>query len=284
MALIDPLLRALGWDPEDPALVTPEYSLGAGWADYALLGAEGKPAAVIEAKKLGESLSNQSHLGQMLNYANISGIRYAGLTDGDHWELYTVFEARPLDERCLLKVSITRGTAHEVALQLLLLWRPNMASGKPIEANVPGLGPAPVVPTVVPLPPQGWVALTALGDPTNKPPPSAIRFPDGQETSVRYWVSLLIESARWADGKGLLGPPGSPILSGSRRYILNHPGGSKRHILNHSGDGFRTAVRLSQSGMYLGTWCSAKQVVSDASILLEACHQDPAHVYVLPKS
>ena len=80
MALIDPLLRALGWDTEDPALVLPEYE-SSGRADYALLGGAGKPSAVIEAKRLGESLAN--HRGQMVNYANMSGIPYAGLTDGN---------------------------------------------------------------------------------------------------------------------------------------------------------------------------------------------------------
>ena len=35
-ALVDPLLRALGWDTEDPALAMPEYRLGNGFADYAL--------------------------------------------------------------------------------------------------------------------------------------------------------------------------------------------------------------------------------------------------------
>ena len=42
-ALIDPLLRELGWDTADPALVMPEYRLGNGRADYALLGVDGKP-------------------------------------------------------------------------------------------------------------------------------------------------------------------------------------------------------------------------------------------------
>lgn len=46
-ALIDPLLRELGWDTSDPAQVVPEYSLDKGFfvggkqfADYALLGEE----------------------------------------------------------------------------------------------------------------------------------------------------------------------------------------------------------------------------------------------------
>ena len=36
-ALVDPLLRALGWDTENPTVVIPEFSTGEGRADYALL-------------------------------------------------------------------------------------------------------------------------------------------------------------------------------------------------------------------------------------------------------
>ena len=104
MALIDPLLHALGWDVSDPGVVTPEYKVSDGWADYALLRPNGQPAATVEAKKLGEPL--MSHRMQMLNYANASGIDYAGLTDGNHWELYNVFKRGQLEERRILEVSI----------------------------------------------------------------------------------------------------------------------------------------------------------------------------------
>ena len=53
MALIDPLLHALGWDVSDPGVVMPEHKMSGGWADYALLRPDGKPAATVEAKKLG---------------------------------------------------------------------------------------------------------------------------------------------------------------------------------------------------------------------------------------
>ena len=43
------MLRALGWDTEDPALAMPEYRLGSGFADYALLNG-GKPAIVIDPR------------------------------------------------------------------------------------------------------------------------------------------------------------------------------------------------------------------------------------------
>ena len=111
VSLIDPLLCLLGWDVSDPELVTPEYtqsdsSVGSSsWAaDYALLHSDGRPAAVLEAKRLGEPLA--THRMQMLNYANAWGIEYAGLTDGNHWELYRVFEPGRLEERRILEVAI----------------------------------------------------------------------------------------------------------------------------------------------------------------------------------
>ena len=66
-ALIDPLLRALGWDVSDPSLVTPEYALQGKWVDYALIG-DGGPAVLVEAKKLGECSSQT----QMVNGAGLS--------------------------------------------------------------------------------------------------------------------------------------------------------------------------------------------------------------------
>ena len=136
MALIDPLLSALGWDTSNPAFVTPEYPIPGGKADYGLRNAGPIPAAFIEAKKLDESL--EPHREQMTRYANMAGVKYAGLTNGNQWELYEVFKQAPLAERCVLNISILNDPPHESALRLLLLWRPNLESGAPIPANEPG--------------------------------------------------------------------------------------------------------------------------------------------------
>ncbi len=138
MALIDPLLTALGWDTSDPACVVPECTVGGGRADYGLRTPGRQPDAFIEAKKLGEDL--QPHREQMTRYSNMAGVKYAGLTDGDRWELYEVFKQASLDERRILNISILSDPPHECALKLLLLWRPNLASGSPVPANEPGLG------------------------------------------------------------------------------------------------------------------------------------------------
>ena len=116
-ALVDPLLNALGWDTTDPAMVIPEYAASGGVADYALLKVmpdENTPViAFIEAKRLNEPL--ESHRAQMLNYANMSGVKYAGLTNGDRWELYEVFKEAPLHERRIVDVSLLREPAIDCA-------------------------------------------------------------------------------------------------------------------------------------------------------------------------
>ena len=139
MALVDPLLTALGWDTSDPSLVIPEYQVSSGKADYGLRNAGPTPAAFIEAKRLDESL--EFHREQMTRYSNMAGVKYAGLTNGDRWELYDVFTPASLDERRILNISILSDPIHESALKMLLLWRPNLQSGSIVLANEPVLSP-----------------------------------------------------------------------------------------------------------------------------------------------
>ena len=198
MALIDPLLHALGWDVSDPTVVTPEYSVGASRADYALLTPTGNPSALVEAKKLDESLA--SHRMQMLNYANISGIPHAGLTDGNHWEMYTVFDQAPIEQRRILDVSITSTTAHEAALKLLLLWRPNLASGQPMAASEPVLVVPPQPDIILPKPDQDltldtgtWISLADVNPSEYQNPPTAIRFSKGETRTIAKWRDVVVE-------------------------------------------------------------------------------------------
>ena len=137
-ALIDPLLTALGWDVSDPALVTPEYSAGNGRADYALLGGTMNPEAFIEAKRFGEPLERPQHEAQVFGYALRQQVKFALLTDGNRWVFddVSVFDG---GERRKLDITIADTPAHESALKLLLLWRPNLASGRPVAANEPVL-------------------------------------------------------------------------------------------------------------------------------------------------
>ena len=138
-ALIDPLLQALGWDVADPELVTPEYRVDVGWADYALRGSGNSPAAIVEAKRLGAFVEN--HLSQAVGYCIEQGIAYAAVTDGEHWQMYRTFEQFLWKRNVSLTCTLTIRRPHECALQLLLMWRPNLATSKAIQANEPVLVP-----------------------------------------------------------------------------------------------------------------------------------------------
>lgn len=88
--LIDPVLRALGWDVANPYKVevekTERYGKDRISADYALK-SNSEVAIVIEAKKLGENLE-QFHR-QLIDYAFCFRIGRLFLTDGIRWEHFT---------------------------------------------------------------------------------------------------------------------------------------------------------------------------------------------------
>ena len=283
MALIDPLLQALGWDVSDPAVVTPEYDVSGARADYALLRPGGKPAATVEAKRLGEA--GESHRMQMLNYANAAGIDYAGLTDGDRWELYDVFKRGQLEERRLLDVSISSAPAHEAALKLLLLWRTNLASGAhPTPAGEPILGDAPqqaAKPAAVevapaPRPPgPGWVALAGYDPPPRTPYPTTMRLWDGSEVPLRRWRDVLILVAENLYAQRRLSVADMPIARGPKRYIVH------TEPVHSTGKQFTSYAPTERTPpLYLDTWLNAAGLRSNAVKLLRECGVSPADVHL----
>ncbi len=284
VALIDPLLMALGWDVSDPALVTPEYTVGEGRADYALHGSESIPAAMVEAKRLGHNLSDDERM-QMLNYANARGVRYAAVTDGDAWEFYEVFKQAPLEDRRLLNLRIVNTPAHELALQLLLLWRPNLASGLPRVANTPlfaeqsasAAEPERITPTPPPVPGKpdagsSWIPLSAfVGDPADLIP-SSIRFPSGDEHPLTNWNQFVRHSIAWLWASKLLKEEDVPIPSSNKRFIVNtvpvHPAGNP----------FAQQIWVDDSRFVFEGNVSRRAAVSNAKKLLNHCGVDPADV------
>ena len=102
-ALVDPLLRGMGWDIDDPDQVRPEDSLEDGRADYVLLGDDldapdmsalipdvqtrkRRKVLLVEAKRLSEDLWKAAR--QALRYASSDEVRYFAVTDGQRWHVY----------------------------------------------------------------------------------------------------------------------------------------------------------------------------------------------------
>ncbi len=279
LALVDPLLQALDWDVPDPAVVTPEYKVSGGWADYALLRSEGQPAATVEAKKLGEPLA--SHRMQMLNYANASGIDFAALTDGDHWELYDVFRRGTLEERRMLDVSIARNPVHEVALKLLLLWRANLSSGQPVQAGDPihrGEGstssPSETERATVPAESGNWVALSEYDPPLGTQCPAAIRFWDGSGRDLHRWNEVLSAIVEKLYSAGLLKVDDLPIASGRKTYLVN------REAMHPTGKPFGTQSRIKGTPLIVNTHFDARRIRGLSKNLLQQYRQDVASVHL----
>ena len=94
--LVDPLLRALGWDTSDPEQVEVEYvdKNSGSRMDY-VLKIGGEIRAIVEAKPLRED--PRRHLDQLILYGVKAGVPYLVATNGDKWILYDIrrfFEGR----------------------------------------------------------------------------------------------------------------------------------------------------------------------------------------------
>ena len=136
-ALIDPLLWGLGWDTEDPAQVVPEYALAPKSADYALLGSDGQPAIIVEAKKLDRPL--RDGLSQSIAYCVEQGTPYFCVTDGRRWAIYETFRQVPVDKKLVTEFDVLKDAPAEVCLKALALWRPSVVEGHVREAETPVL-------------------------------------------------------------------------------------------------------------------------------------------------
>lgn len=241
----------------------------------------------MEAKRLNEPLGTTERQMQMLTYANFSGVSFAGLTDGDKWVLYRVFDQRPLADRLVLDISLADSPAYESALKLLLLWHPNLASGVPIKASEPIMGtgiPVSASPkpertssqNVVVEPQTGWITLkevnTKPGENRIRPP--VIRFPNGEEKQITMWIDFLIGVAEWLVRDGSLTPGNTPIPDRTYPsvYIVNS------QPVHAEGAEFSRRRELP-NGLHLYTWGGAKEYVNRAITLLEACGKNSSTVH-----
>ena len=232
-ALIDPLLRELGWDTSDPSMVIPEYRSGSGSADYALLG-DVRPAMMVEAKKLGTRLQDAASQG--IQYCLIEGTSYFALTDGARWEVYETHRPVPIDEKRVVEFDLSEPSSAETCLKALALWRPTVQSGvvtaghesvfnSPEEA---GKSPQQILSADSTDNEYGWFPLLDLARELGSDPPREMTFPDSSRVPIRAWVSVMEETLRWLTDRGFLTATDCPIQRGTRNLVATrpeHPGG-----------------------------------------------------------
>ncbi len=106
--LINPMLKALGWDSEDLELVQQEYRFQSSDnpVDYALMDG-GKPSLFVEAKALGSNLGDQKWASQIMGYASVAGVEWVVLTDGNEYRIYNTHAPVPVAEKLFHSVRVT---------------------------------------------------------------------------------------------------------------------------------------------------------------------------------
>ena len=187
-ALIDPLLRGLGWDTSDPGMVKIEYNSGAGRVDYALFDG-GRLRMMVEAKALGNSLGD-SVLFQGIRYSRKKGASHFSITNGVQWKIYGTY-SRDLIGEFNLK---TGSWAAEACLKAVPLWRPG-----------------------------GWHRLTDIENAKGLKPAGLLSL-DIDMAELKSWRDLPVEVIRWLMANSLLTPSDCPIRAKStrsERYLVN---------------------------------------------------------------
>lgn len=87
--LIDPVLKAMDWDSDDPSQVRHEHRVSTGKLDYALF-VGSQPVAIVEAKSLGTRLGSLSP-GQLMRYGMDPECRQLeafALSNGMQWVVH----------------------------------------------------------------------------------------------------------------------------------------------------------------------------------------------------
>ena len=133
--LIDPVLRLLGWDVENPDLVVLEYQPAASnrrSADYVLKN-NGRNIAIVEAKNTNTRIDDLEHREQGDNYARYAQVKFFVLTNGVTWLLYERELMTSLESlKPIVRFDVAHDRPHQCALAAISMWRPNLASEEPV--------------------------------------------------------------------------------------------------------------------------------------------------------
>lgn len=104
--IVNPILRSLGWNPENPEEVQPNVSTEEGIPDYSLLKGN-KKVLFIEAKKLSVDIERKEVIRKLANYCFGEGMEYGVLTNGSIWVLFRAFQKdTTMPERVVWKTDI----------------------------------------------------------------------------------------------------------------------------------------------------------------------------------
>ncbi len=290
-ALIDPLLRELGWDTSDPELVIPEYKTEAGSADYALFSG-GEILMMVEAKNLGTP--PKQAITQVISYCIEGGIDYFAVTNGNEWEIYETHRRGDIDEKRVVHFDL-KVSPRDACVEVLKLWRQgvqgeyNSAEWDCVFSSIRQLSEELKPTTVEAITPTtvayesafqtsqefsndltGWILLSELKPENGSVRPSEIMFPDNSQSTIRTWKDVPTETVRWLIDADILTENHCPVLRSSRgtRYIMNS------NPIHRNGRLFDEPRQVER--IFLETFFGGRELVDNARIIIEHVGLDSA--------
>lgn len=122
VALINPLLSALGWELEDPDEVSMEYRKKPRDrpVDYALF-IQRSPYLFVEAKPLRADIEDRKWTSQTISYAAVTGVEWCVLTNGDEYRIYNAHAPVDVEEKLFRTVRVSDEDTHSYTVETLEL-------------------------------------------------------------------------------------------------------------------------------------------------------------------
>lgn len=299
--LVNPILRSLGWDPENPEEVQPNISMEEGFPDYSLI-KNGRNVLFIEAKKLSVDIEEREVIRQLARYCFGEGMMYGVLTNGAIWILFRAFqEGTTIAERIVWKTDVE---SDELTASVRRLTTISKEGVENIEILIKKLQildgiwqslvdePEEMIRGLIPvfdrLIKEGYPGfefessevedflrekIKELITPTEgkevvifPEPPIRLRKMriSGDTFEIRNSYEILTNAAEWLIRKGKLRKENCPIASGHKRYLVNT---QPKH---RYGDDFRASRTLS-NGLFIETHYNTASCITNARKLLERC-------------
>ena len=201
-ALIDPLLRALDWDLEEPEIMIPEdYDEGkTRRVDYNL----GNDTLMLEAKKLGlplDKFQNQLHEHMKKHKSD-----YGMLTDGDVWRIYKI-AGTSLVHNGEFKVTNPLNLTIPRIMHFHRLTIMPSKQPEPRPDDTPDSGSA------ISILKHKYVSVSKS--------PTKLIVPDGSSKNISAWRNILLEVVQWLVDSKKITLNNCPFPPDMENYILN---------------------------------------------------------------
>lgn len=280
VALVDPIIRSLGWDTSNPNMVEVEKNVGAGMIlDYLL---KSPKPIIIEAKRLNESFEN--HFVQIVGYAFKLGVESLFITDGIRWHHYTSFTSancapvRKIDLGNVADAKLPNDAVYLIEHLDVALFVDSAASESvedelrnrieelekmiiEVEGILNHMTVGEVPQTVVKIEGDSWLVLNDnRWDPKGRRP-AKLRLPDNSVITVNGWTKMLAEICVYCLSRKseLLDP----------LPILDKAGRNTRLIDTSSCSGNCVLVKINGQDLFINVLYSATASVANAVYMLE---------------